>query len=636
MVGLVCRRQALSHILRTASSIPSSRRLQGPQIWNRVSKAGPSSRIARSFSSFPSVSQRAAPAQPSDDDGGQSSQVTKFQELADRGIISPKVISTIVNRMGIHTMTDVQRMTINECLDGADLVAQAKTGTGKTIAFLMPIVQRILQDPNLENPRRDFARADDIRALIISPTRELAEQIAVEAKKIVSGTAVKVQTAVGGTQKSYHLRMMQREGCHILVGTPGRVKDILSDSYSGVSLDKIETFVLDEADRLLDIGFAPEIEEIQTYMPSRDVRSRQTLMFSATVPREVVALVRATLRPDFKFVRTTPAGETPTHEKVPQYLSWLRGLENQLPALVELAQREIDANKQDPDKAPPFKAIVYMNSTSEVALAHEIISNMKLPGESNRRQMFGPHPLEPCAVIEMHSRLGQGDRTRNSSIFRNSKSAILLSSDVTARGMDFPNVSHIIQLGLPRSTEDYIHRIGRTGRAGKTGQGWLMLQQDEEPGFRRFLGGSEFKIAPDDSLRTASLDLGTPAQLPAHVAKILQMVESGVRGTSDHSKEKAYLSMIGSLSQGGGREKQSIVNMLNALAKYGWGMPIPPPISPNLAQKLSFHRTRGLNIQETRSRSRDVDGRPDGFGRSSNRSSWGRSDRGRDRSTARW
>lgn len=503
--------------------------------------------------------------------------------------------------MGIHTMTDVQRLTINECLDGADVIAQAKTGTGKTIAFLMPIIQRILRDENLESRTRQRANPDDIRALIISPTRELAEQIAVEAKKIVRGTAVKVQTAVGGSQKSYHLRLMQQEGCHILVGTPGRIKDILSDSYSGVKLDNIEAFVLDEADRLLDIGFAPDIEEIQSYMPRRSERARQTLMFSATVPKEVVSLVRSTLRPDFKFIRTVAPDETPTHERIPQHVTFLRGLENQMPALLELAKRSIDAHKNDPENNLPFKAIVYLNSTSEVALARQIFHNMRSLGtEGQARSMFSRHPLDPCDVIEMHSKLTQMERTRNSQRFRNAESAILLSSDVTARGMDFPNVSHVIQIGLPRSSEDYTHRLGRTGRAGKSGEGWLLLQQDEQLPYRRMLGRGEFSIKLDDSLQTAQIDMSQSAQLPASVANVLQMVESGVKSTPMSVKHQAYISMIGALSQGAGRDKQSVVDLLNDLAKNGWGMETPPPISPSLANKLSFNRTRGLNISNDR------------------------------------
>jgi ATP-dependent RNA helicase MSS116, mitochondrial len=618
MVGAFRHGQALSQVLRIASSSSFARSFSRPQLWNRIPKLAPASSsssspsTSRAFSSLQSWKQYAAQAQVDNQAEGAPQQLSKFQDLADYGIISPKIISTIVDRMGIHTMTDVQRLTINECLDGADVIAQARTGTGKTIAFLMPIIQRILRDPTLEARTRNRASPDDVRALIISPTRELAEQIAVEAKKIVQGTAVKVQTAVGGSQKSYHLRLMQQEGCHILVGTPGRVKDILSDGYSRVGLNNIEAFVLDEADRLLDIGFAPDIEEIQSYMPRREERARQTLMFSATVPKEVVSLVRKVLRPDFKFVRTVSADETPTHENVLQHVTFLRGLENQMPALLELAKREIDANKNDLENRLPFKAIVYLNSTSEVALAEQIIQNMRASGaEGQGRSMFARHPLDPCLVVGMHSKLSQQERTRNSQRFRNAESAILLSSDVTARGMDFPNVSHVIQLGLPRSAEDYVHRLGRTGRAGKSGEGWLLLQQDEQLPYRRLLGRGEFKIKPDDSLQTAQIDMSQSAQLPASIANVLQMVESGVRSTPMSVKCQAYVSMIGALGQGAGRDKQAIVNLLNDLARNGWGMQTPPAVSHTLVSKLGFNRTRGLNVSSERP---DFGERSGGFG----------------------
>ncbi|ERF74421.1 hypothetical protein EPUS_06599 [Endocarpon pusillum Z07020] len=603
MVGAFRQRQALSQVLRiTSSSSTSLPRsfLSRPHIYHRLSSLASSSLTARAFSSLPAWRQHAAQAYADNPANAPPQQFSKFQDLADHGIVSPKVIDTIVNDMGIHTMTDVQRLTINECLDGADVIAQAKTGTGKTLAFLMPIVQRILRDPDLETRTQNRASADDIRALIISPTRELAEQIAVEAKKIVRGTAVKVQTAVGGSQKSYHLRLMQREGCHILVGTPGRVKDILSDGYSGVRLDNIETFVLDEADRLLDIGFAPDIEEIQSFMPRRQERARQTLMFSATVPKEVVSLVRTTLRPDFKFVRTVAADETPTHDRIPQHVSFLRGLENQLPALLELAKRAIEANKNDPENNLPFKAIVFFNSTAEVALAQQVVQNMRSAGaEGPARSMFARHPLEPCAVLEMHSKLSQQERTRYSQQFRNAESALLLSSDVTARGLDFPNVTHVIQIGLPRSAEDYVHRLGRTGRAGKPGEGWLLLQQDEQLAFRRMLGRGEFNIRPDSSLRTAQIDMGQSAQLPASTANILQMVESGVKSTPMRLKNQAYASMISALGQGG-RNHQTVVDLVNGLARNGWGMQTPPPVSPVFVSRLGYNRTRGLNVSDQR------------------------------------
>lgn len=163
---------------------------------------------SRSFSAITYLRQQAAAVRLETLADDTPPELTRFEELAQHGIVSPKIIDTITNRMGIHTMTDVQRLTLNECLDGSDVIAQAKTGTGKTIAFLMPIVQRLLRDKDLERRTSSgpLASVDDIHALIISPTRELAEQIAADARKIVANTRIVVQTAVGGTQKSFHLR----------------------------------------------------------------------------------------------------------------------------------------------------------------------------------------------------------------------------------------------------------------------------------------------------------------------------------------------------------------------------------------------------------------------------------------------
>lgn len=523
---------------------------------------------------------------------------TKFSELGEAGVIDPVVIDTLVNRMGIHTMTEVQRMTINECLDGTDVIAQAKTGTGKTLAFLMPIIQRLLRDPAIKSRSRR-PQIGDTQALIISPTRELAEQIAVEAKKITQNTGIQVQTAVGGTQKSYHLRIMQNQGCHILVGTPGRVKDLLSDPYSGVNLNNIQTFVLDEADRLLDIGFGPDIDEIQSYMPRREDRERQTLMFSATIPRSVVGVVKSTMKPDFKFVRTVDPEEAATHESIPQKVVYLPGLQNQIPTLVEIAQNAIEEHKREPETAMPFKAIVFYSSVAEVHVAHEILSNMRDPTQT-RGGLFANHPLSPCQVIIMSSQLTQQERTRNSEAFRRAKSAILISSDVTARGMDFPNVSHVIQMGLPRSAEDYVHRVGRTGRAGKSGTGYLILHQEQRWELDRMRRRIHIKDFTEEQMPTSTLDMTQPSQLAPETARIMQMVESGVRSTSYAAKAKAYQVLVGAMAGSGtGRSKQSIIDTVNDNAKYGWGLQEMPAMTSQWAQRNGFMGIEGVRVSDS-------------------------------------
>lgn len=543
-------------------------------------------------------------AEPMESGQGTGPVITKFQELSDRGLVHANVINTLTQSMGLETMTDVQTRTINEATKGTDIIAQARTGTGKTLAFLLPVLQNIIKvDPNLAqrnyNRRGPRATADDIRALIISPTRELAEQIAVEAKKLVKDTSVIVQTAVGGTQKSAGLRAIQREGCHILVGTPGRLKDLLTDPYSRVEAPDLSALVLDEADRLMDQGFWPAIKEIMDLLPQAQQKDRQTLMFSATVPKEVVRLVRDTLKPNFQFVKCTSDDEQPTHERVPQSIVVTKGMENNMPALIELCDREIEKSKAP--GARPFKAIVYFGATAEVALAASLMEKLQSPSGQESQQSpssafgsftRGNHPWRDLRVMEIHARLSQGARTAASDAFRRCDRGILLSSDVTARGLDFPNVTHVIQVGLPSSGEQYVHRIGRTGRAGKEGEGWLIINEMEVSEARHRLGSMPIKR--DDSLEIAKLDMTQEAQVSAKAGAILSMVQTAMAQVPGPDKAKLYRGLIGVYSWLG--NKSVLIARLNDLAKYGWGLREPPSIPPGLASKLGLSRVPGVRI----------------------------------------
>ena len=487
-------------------------------------------------------------------------------------------------------------------------LAQARTGTGKTLAFLIPVLQNIINyDPSLE--KRSGVRSGqstDIRAIIISPTRELAEQIAVEAKKVTRDTGVIVQTAVGGSQKSFHLQKMKREGCHVLVGTPGRLNDILSDPNSQVRAPNLSAFVLDEADRLLDQGFAPDIKDIQGLLPARETVDRQTLLYSATVPREVMAIVRATMKRDFEFVRTVQQGEVQTHEKVPQKSVNVGGFENLVPALVELCQREINNSTASGSSARPFKAIVYFSATADATLTSFILNNLRNPGQS----MFSQHPLHPAEIFEIHARLNQQRRTRAADSFRRAKSAILLSSDVTARGMDFPNVTHVIQVGVPPTEEQYVHRIGRTARAGQTGEGWILYTNIESREIRHRL--PTMPLLHDTSLETGKINMRKDAQLPEHTAKLLNQVGEAVQRAPRLLKIQSYMAKMGLYSWV--HDRQAFVDALNNLSKYGWGMPEPPKVGSSLVHKLGLRNTQGLNIG-SEERSSERSGERGGYGR---------------------
>lgn len=473
-------------------------------------------------------------------------------------------------------------------------IAQARTGTGKTIGFLLPTIQNILRaSPELAvRQRYSRARPSDIRAIIISPTRELAEQIGVEAAKICAETDLRVQVAVGGMNKREMLRKTQREGCHLLVATPGRLNDLLSDEYSGVKAPGLSTLVLDEADRLLDQGFSRDVEDIIQLLPDRRQVDRQTLMFSATVPREVMHLVRSTLKPDFQLVQTVHAGETATHDRVPQKFVITPGVENFMPALLELAKREIEkaaTAKANGEDARPFKAIVYFSSTANVELAAAIFENLTEGSGS-----FGKHLLAPAEISEMHGQLTQQQRTRVSERFRQAPSAMMFSTDVTARGMDFPNVTHVIQVGLPPNRDQYIHRIGRTGRAGKEGEGYLLMADHDVYEARRLL--RDLPLTPDKGLQTAHVDMSRDAQLPASAATTLSQIGAATKKVDRFTKEAAYMAAIG---QGSGSGKTKL-EALNRWTRFGWGWEKPPGISARTAQKLGIMRAPGINIKDGR------------------------------------
>ncbi|KAI5302406.1 hypothetical protein KEM56_000721, partial [Ascosphaera pollenicola] len=399
----------------------------------------------------------------------------------------------------------------------------------------------MLKDPSLEG-RRGLWSADhgDIRAVIISPTRELAEQIAVEARKVVSKTGIVIQTAVGGNHKREALNKMQREGCHILIGTPGRLIDIFSDPRTNVSAPKLQCLVLDEADRLLDDGFAPDIAELQRHFPKRETDDRQTLMFSATVPREVTRMVRSTMKPDFKFVKTVDDNEVPTHLAVPQKMVFLKGIENEMPALIELFNNAIRDQKADPENVRPFKPIVYYNSTAEVRLAMDAYRNIV---DAAFRESPRPENIPMLECTEMHSRLSQQARTRNSNFFRNSTSCVLFSSDVTARGMDFPNVTHVIQVGIPRDRETYIHRLGRTARANKKGEGWLFVHDVEFDDLRGKL--RKLPLEEDTSVKMAEIDLSRPGAAGEETAELLKKIKAGYELLPLQDKYDAFRAYFG-------------------------------------------------------------------------------------------
>ncbi|KAI0914919.1 DEAD-domain-containing protein [Ustulina deusta] len=558
------RSNHLAAILRQTPSQPALRRLAPTHVFSRLYTAESSAAEADGQG-------RPTPAPPG--------LITRFADLSQLGV-NEGLIQALTRGMGYETMTEVQSMAINPALKGVDMVAQAKTGTGKTLAFLVPLFQRVLVDqPQLADRRaKRRSSSEDIRAIILSPTRELAEQIGVEARKLAKNTGIVVQTAVGGTRKRESLWKMWNEGCDVLVATPGRLNDLLTDPAARVAAPKLQAFVLDEADRMLDVGFTDEIRAIQDSLPSPTDVERQTLLFSATIPRDVVHLAKSMVRANnFEFVQTIKADDVATHESVPQHLVTIQGLENVYPVILEIAEKAQTAE----NAGAPFKAIVFFSNTASVQYAYEIFRRTRSFSRHNGTEMY-----------EIHSKLTQSSRTRSADYFRKATSAVLFSSDVTARGMDFPNVTDVIQIGLPPDRDQYIHRVGRTGRAGNSGKGWLILTPEEVREARERL--TNLPIKPNDTIESAKFGTGD-SSAPEAVSRLFKRISDAYVNIPASSFRAVYMANLG---QKFGRFFQApdMIRMLNDWCLRGMGWKEPPAIPPKIADMRGLRRIPGVRV----------------------------------------
>lgn len=369
----------------------------------------------------------------------------RFDQLAVHDTIRA-ALSTVFK---YETMTAVQEQSIPVSLKGGDVLTKARTGTGKTIAFLVPALEKTIVTPN----------ASGVSVLVISPTRELAQQIADEATMLM--TYIKgstIQVVVGGTPINRDLSQMRSSGPPtLLVATPGRLIDHLTTSTSGFAetVKQLQVLVLDEADRLLDMGFAPDLKKILQFLPPTS--HRQTLLFSATMPSDVKNMAKMALQPDYTLVDCVGEGDN-THMHVPQSVL-VTPLEEQISALGVLLMQCVQVAN--------YKVIVFFTTAKLTQFYSELFEAMGRP------------------VLEIHSRKSQSHRTRVSDTFRSGSNLIMFTSDVTARGLDYPDVTTVMQVGLPSDKAQYVHRIGRTARAGKGGNGVLLLADYEADAFLR-------------------------------------------------------------------------------------------------------------------------------------------------------
>jgi superfamily II DNA/RNA helicase len=353
---------------------------------------------------------------------------TTFAELG----LSSKVLAAI-EAAGYATPTPIQAQAIPIAVTGRDVLGIAQTGTGKTASFVLPMIAR------LETGR---ARARMPRSLILAPTRELAAQVAQSFEKYGINHKLTVALLIGGVSMDDQVRKLDR-GVDVLIATPGRLLDHFSRGR--VMLMGVEILVIDEADRMLDMGFIPDIEKICKLLPPR----RQTLFFSATMPPEITRLVAQFLKDPVRIEVARPATTAKTITQTFKYCPSFEDHDKR--AILRDLLGELDVKN----------AIIFCNRKRDVAIL--LKSLLK-------------HGFSAGAI---HGDLDQSTRTATLDAFREGRIQLLAASDVAARGLDIPDVSHIFNYDVPWQADDYVHRIGRTGRAGKLGYSVTIVTPDD-------------------------------------------------------------------------------------------------------------------------------------------------------------
>ncbi len=337
------------------------------------------------------------------------------------GVIDP--ILKAIEAEGYSHPTPIQEKSIPILLKGKDLLGCAQTGTGKTAAFAIPILQNIYNNPVKSKGRRK------IRALVVTPTRELAIQIAESFTTYGKYTGIRNTVIFGGVKQLAQTQSL-KQGVEVLIATPGRLLDLIDQGF--ISLKDVEYSVLDEADRMLDMGFIHDIRKIIAKLPV----VRQSLFFSATMPPDIVKLSRKILgNPE----KVTVKPEQTTAEKVEQFLYYV-------------------SKKDKP------KLLLHILKTDEVGSV--LIFTRTKHGANKIVKILGKASIVSEAI---HSNKSQGARQRALGNFKSGKTKVLIATDIAARGIDIDELSHVINFDLPNIPETYVHRIGRTGRAGASG-----------------------------------------------------------------------------------------------------------------------------------------------------------------------
>ncbi|XP_015813330.1 probable ATP-dependent RNA helicase DDX4 isoform X2 [Nothobranchius furzeri] len=347
-----------------------------------------------------------------------------------------------ISKSGYVKPTPVQKHGIPIISAGRDLMASAQTGSGKTAAFLLPILQKLMADGVAAS---QFSELQEPEVIIVAPTRELINQIYLEARKFSHGTCVRPVVVYGGVSTGYQIRDICR-GCNVLCGTPGRLLDMIKREKVGLS--KLKYLVLDEADRMLDMGFEPDMRRLvgSPGMPSKE--NRQTVMFSATYPEDIQRLAADFLKVDYVFLAVGVVGGA------------CSDVEQKFVKVTKFAKREqlLDFLKNTGSE----RTMVFVETKRQADFIATFLCQEKVPTTS------------------IHGDREQQQREQALRDFRTGKHPVLVATSVAARGLDIPDVQHVVNFDLPKEIDEYVHRIGRTGRCGNIGRAVSFFDPDND------------------------------------------------------------------------------------------------------------------------------------------------------------
>ena len=394
---------------------------------------------------------------PSDPNTGAVTAVPSLEKVKFDTLNLDALVQRGVDALGFEFCSPIQGRILPHTLNGNDAIGKAQTGTGKTAAFLITIFNDLLSHP-IEGERY----LGEPRAVIIAPTRELVMQIASDAEELGRFTGLKTVTLIGGADYQKQLAKVNRSPVDIVVATPGRLIDFME--RRDLALDRAEILVLDEADRMLDMGFIPQVKRIVRATPRKE--DRQTLLFSATFTQDIMNLARQwTFEPITVEIEPERVATASVDQRV-----YLVASRDRFPVLMNLLN--------DPAVE---SVIIFANRRDQVRRLYE------------RLRKEGVH----CGMLS--GEITQAKRTKTLENFKSGRSKILVATDVAGRGIHVEGISHVVNYNLPEDPEDYVHRIGRTGRAGATGVSISFASEDDAfllPDIEALLGHSLACMAP--------------------------------------------------------------------------------------------------------------------------------------------